>query len=224
MNKILFFILFLCIIGYVKSDCPNGGIQSFTNSSICYSFVTEASEFTEAEISCQSSGGHLASISDGFTNVLLAQHAKKTLIGATDFWIGGQDLGQKDHWIWIDGANFTFSNWAPEEPVELPGFDCLGLTIAEGFWYTYDCFKLKPYVCEIPPTAPLPTAGTRPPTTTTQNVMTTLLITSTIPPTTPNPTTTAIPDVVTSSINTPSTTYTVIDQSTTTSPYDSFEQ
>uniref|UniRef100_A0AC34FAF4 C-type lectin domain-containing protein n=1 Tax=Panagrolaimus sp. ES5 TaxID=591445 RepID=A0AC34FAF4_9BILA len=205
-----------CIIfGYVKSDCENGALQSIVNSSICYSFVSEPSEFIEAEISCQSSGGHLASISDGFTNVLLAQYAKKTLVGATDFWIGGQDLGKKDTWIWVDGANFTYTNWAPEEPVELPGFDCLGLTIAKGLWYTYDCYKLKPYVCEIPPTAPLPTAGTQAPRTTTpENVMTTLFIASTIPPS-PIPTTT-FPDVVISTASdAPETTSTLFFDTTT---------
>lgn len=73
MNKILILVVLCSIFGYVKSDCENGALQSIVNSSICYSFVSEPSEFIEAEISCQSSGGHLASISDGFTNVLLAR-------------------------------------------------------------------------------------------------------------------------------------------------------
>jgi hypothetical protein len=189
MNKLGFLIL-LIVIASVKAanNCPNGGIPSFTNTSICYSFVADPLVFLEAEMNCQSSNGHLASITDGFTNALLAQHAKIALINATVFWVGGQDLGTKDQWTWMDNAPFTYTNWAPEEPVELPDFDCLGQTVTTGYWYTYNCFKPKPYVCEIPPSAPLPTAGTPQtrPTTTTQNVIT--FTTTTTPPTIPTTT------------------------------------
>uniref|UniRef100_A0AC34GY58 C-type lectin domain-containing protein n=1 Tax=Panagrolaimus sp. ES5 TaxID=591445 RepID=A0AC34GY58_9BILA len=93
-----------------------------------------------------------------------SENANKTFdLALPDFWVGGEDLDNRGQWVWTDGVAFTFQNWAPNEPDLLPGFQCISIGKDRAFWYTADCFKEKPFVCELPALL-LPTTSTRPPT------------------------------------------------------------
>uniref|UniRef100_A0A914PIL6 C-type lectin domain-containing protein n=1 Tax=Panagrolaimus davidi TaxID=227884 RepID=A0A914PIL6_9BILA len=53
------------------------------------------------------------------------------------------------NWSWTDNTNFDFKEWAPGEPQNLTQ-SCGTITILNGYWASDDCFKTKPYVCEVP--------------------------------------------------------------------------
>uniref|UniRef100_A0A914Z8D7 C-type lectin domain-containing protein n=1 Tax=Panagrolaimus superbus TaxID=310955 RepID=A0A914Z8D7_9BILA len=65
------------------------------------------------------------------------------------------------NWSWTDNTTFDFKNWAPSEPQNL-SMSCSALTIQNGYWASSDCFKIKPYVCEISVPAPPSTTQSYP--------------------------------------------------------------
>ena len=69
---------------------------------------------------CRDSDGHLASISDLFVNDFVAQGGVEAfeIMQVDNFWIGGDDLEKRGSWEWIGGAQFDYTNWADQEPVD----------------------------------------------------------------------------------------------------------
>uniref|UniRef100_A0A914QGB2 C-type lectin domain-containing protein n=1 Tax=Panagrolaimus davidi TaxID=227884 RepID=A0A914QGB2_9BILA len=59
------------------------------------------------------------------------------------------------NWSWTDDTTFDFKDWAPKEPQNL-SMNCAALAIQNGYWASSDCFKTKPYVCEISATPSYP--------------------------------------------------------------------
>uniref|UniRef100_A0AC34FHA5 C-type lectin domain-containing protein n=1 Tax=Panagrolaimus sp. ES5 TaxID=591445 RepID=A0AC34FHA5_9BILA len=106
--------------------------------------------------------GHLASIHDGFTNAILTSESSKFFHDSTtvDFWIGLNSLMTPGNWSWTDNTPFDFKDWSPSEPQNL-SMSCSAVTIHNGYWASSDCFKTKPFVCEI--SAPVTTTTTTTP-------------------------------------------------------------
>lgn len=98
------------------------------------------------------SGGHLASISDGFVNDFIAQEGVEAfeVMGINNFWIGGNDLKKRGDWEWVDGNSWQYSNWASNESVNDSRNSCAAISLPEGLWYSKSCYESKPYVCEVP--------------------------------------------------------------------------
>uniref|UniRef100_A0AC34FPZ3 C-type lectin domain-containing protein n=1 Tax=Panagrolaimus sp. ES5 TaxID=591445 RepID=A0AC34FPZ3_9BILA len=105
-----------------------------------------------AEFACTKIGGHLVSIHDSFTNVLLTQ-AENIFHQSTmsDIWIGLTNMmsSSSGNWSWTDGTPFNFEDWAKGEPQNISGNNCAGLSITDGLWKSDDCFKAKPYICKV---------------------------------------------------------------------------
>uniref|UniRef100_A0A914RE91 C-type lectin domain-containing protein n=1 Tax=Panagrolaimus davidi TaxID=227884 RepID=A0A914RE91_9BILA len=141
----LFVLLLLTFFVGINATCPNGSVEW---KSECYFFQNDKLAFVKAEEACNSLGGHLVSIHDGFTNAFVAQTAALQFHDSTvtDFWLGGTDM-ITGNWTWMDGTNFTFSQLSQTK--NLTGQDCLVQAISGGKWNAQDCFKEKPYVCAI---------------------------------------------------------------------------
>uniref|UniRef100_A0A914Z4F0 C-type lectin domain-containing protein n=1 Tax=Panagrolaimus superbus TaxID=310955 RepID=A0A914Z4F0_9BILA len=94
-------------------------------------------------------GGHLASISNAFTNAFIAQQAGYLLQGSgtPDAWLGGTSLIDATNWTWTDHQPFTFANWANSSAVK--EHTCTAIGLANGLWMSDDCFETKPYICLI---------------------------------------------------------------------------
>lgn len=77
---------------------------------------------------CRLSGGHLASINDGFTNAFVSHggefFVKKNdficffigneaflIMEEDDFWVGGQNLEDQTKWEWVDGKNTSLDQF-----------------------------------------------------------------------------------------------------------------
>uniref|UniRef100_A0AC35FCI9 C-type lectin domain-containing protein n=1 Tax=Panagrolaimus sp. PS1159 TaxID=55785 RepID=A0AC35FCI9_9BILA len=139
-------VLLFLLIENLKADCPPNFIEWNSN---CFSFFNNSTGFADAELSCKNTGGHLASIHDGFTNALLAQEAVKRFHESTetDFWIGATNLMKPPIWNWTDGTFFDFNDWKKGEPQNISGNGCAALSMSDGFWTAQDCFKSKPFAC-----------------------------------------------------------------------------
>uniref|UniRef100_A0AC34FIV3 C-type lectin domain-containing protein n=1 Tax=Panagrolaimus sp. ES5 TaxID=591445 RepID=A0AC34FIV3_9BILA len=59
------------------------------------------------------------------------------------------------NWSWTDNTTFDFKDWSTSEPKNL-SMSCAAVTIQTGYWASSDCFKTKPYVCEISATPSYP--------------------------------------------------------------------
>ena len=74
MIRSLILIILLNYVYLIVAICPDGTLPSLINPTLCYKFISEAAVFTESEAACQQGyGGHLASVTDGFTNTFLAR-------------------------------------------------------------------------------------------------------------------------------------------------------
>ena len=73
MKRYLIFILTaFFLFSFAESGCPAGSLQSLTDATKCYSFISSPTEFLNAEQTCVDLNGHLASVGDGFINTFLA--------------------------------------------------------------------------------------------------------------------------------------------------------
>uniref|UniRef100_A0AC34G3E9 C-type lectin domain-containing protein n=1 Tax=Panagrolaimus sp. ES5 TaxID=591445 RepID=A0AC34G3E9_9BILA len=156
---VLCVLLFFCLFLLTKSACPNGTLSWKEH---CYSFVTNATGFALAEISCNNAGGNLISVHDAFSNVVIGQEAQKYFHESTEsnFWVGGNNLEENGNWSWTDGMSFNFCDWSKGEPQNATGLNCAAISFTDASWSSQDCFKPKPFVCSVP------TSSTIPPTTT----------------------------------------------------------
>uniref|UniRef100_A0A914QIJ7 C-type lectin domain-containing protein n=1 Tax=Panagrolaimus davidi TaxID=227884 RepID=A0A914QIJ7_9BILA len=137
----------------IYTTCPLGSVQWHN---YCYFFRFNSTSFSNAEISCQNLKGHLASIHDGFSDAILTAQSSLYFNETTiDFWIGLNTLMTPGKWSWMDNTKFDFKNWGSSEPKNL-SMNCASVTIHNGYWISDDCFKAKPYVCEVPSIAATP--------------------------------------------------------------------
>uniref|UniRef100_A0AC35GRD2 C-type lectin domain-containing protein n=1 Tax=Panagrolaimus sp. PS1159 TaxID=55785 RepID=A0AC35GRD2_9BILA len=154
MKNILSCLLSFYFLTTIFCLCPNGSIE-FQN--FCYFFYPNATQFFNAELTCNGLNGHLASIHDGFINTFITTESSNYFHDSTtsDFWIGLNSLMSLGNWTWIDNTTSDFNNWAPSEPQNLTQH-CAAVTIANSYWTSADCFKTKPFVCEISATPTYP--------------------------------------------------------------------
>jgi hypothetical protein len=126
--------------------CPD---ESVAWNNYCYVFDLTESEFGKAEMIYQKNGGHLASIHDAFTNVIIGQNAPDYFHQLPDFWIGANSLTTKNVWEWTDGSNFDFNDWRKGEPKNTSDSMCASMSTNDGYWNAKSCFTYKPFVCGI---------------------------------------------------------------------------
>uniref|UniRef100_A0A914Z6U5 C-type lectin domain-containing protein n=1 Tax=Panagrolaimus superbus TaxID=310955 RepID=A0A914Z6U5_9BILA len=62
-------------------------------------------------------------------------------------------------WNWTDGSLFDFTDWTKGEPKNISGSNCAALSTIDGFWTSQDCFKSKPFACQLPTTPSYPTSA-----------------------------------------------------------------
>uniref|UniRef100_A0A914Z5M7 C-type lectin domain-containing protein n=1 Tax=Panagrolaimus superbus TaxID=310955 RepID=A0A914Z5M7_9BILA len=153
----LVFTFLLLFLFQANASCPSGNVVEWNSN--CYIFQTNVTEFASAEISCKLMAGNLVSVHDAFTNALLAGEAINYFQQSTenDFWIGGTLLMHAGNWSWIDNSIFDFIDWNKGEPQNISGNGCISVSTVNGAWSSQDCFKAKPYICNVASTTPPPT-------------------------------------------------------------------
>ena len=61
-------------------------------------------------------------------------------------WIGGSDKRKEGDWVWSDNSKWSYTNWAPGQPDNKTGEDCL-LT-ENGMWLDTSCDRNHTFMCE----------------------------------------------------------------------------
>jgi len=114
-----------------SDDCAltcDPGWEKFSDK--CYFWSKESLFWSEAELKCQSLGGHLASVTSNNTHDYLHLH-EKTPGG---IWIGGTDQSEEGNWTWTDCSPWNFTRWGVRQDHQQPddsqfmdghGQDCL---------------------------------------------------------------------------------------------------
>ncbi|XP_061828779.1 galactose-specific lectin nattectin-like [Nerophis lumbriciformis] len=120
--------------------CPKGWTQLEDQ---CYIFQEDLRTFADAESVCNVLGGNLVSIHNYVENLVVVGLAKE---GDVEFtWIGLHDAIEKGDFIWTDGTDFDFDNFANDEP----DFDgaCVELSVTDGTFFDKDCTFQQSFVC-----------------------------------------------------------------------------
>ncbi|XP_066275110.1 plasminogen-like [Branchiostoma lanceolatum] len=72
-----------------------------------------------------------------------------------NYWVGLHDATGSGGWKWADGtplSDCSFRNWAPGEPGNIGGQQCVQLTAASGFqWDNQACSTRKYFICQTGP-------------------------------------------------------------------------
>lgn len=80
----------------------------------CYKVFNEGLSWDNARIYCEEMGGHLVTITSfseqSFIEGLITIQGKRN-----NYWIGGF-RNSSNRWCWVTGENFSYSNWAINQP------------------------------------------------------------------------------------------------------------
>ncbi|XP_077371345.1 macrophage mannose receptor 1-like [Festucalex cinctus] len=112
----------------------------------CYFFSSDTAAWEQAEDTCRSIGGHLASIWDNDEQSWLISQ-----IGQQHFWIGLADRIQEGNWRWTDGSPLAFQDWYTNEPNNGGGNEHCGEMAgswASGHWNDQPCSSTLKYICK----------------------------------------------------------------------------
>ncbi|XP_053174058.1 galactose-specific lectin nattectin-like [Scomber japonicus] len=136
----LYVIVLLCLTSglwieakvekYNDQDCCPLGWSYFKGR--CYTFYNVEKDWADAERTCTSHGGNLASIHStaerNFIRKLIHIRAKKD----KTTWLGGYDKVKVGAWLWSDGSHFDFKGWGVGEPNNDSGGEwCMEINWAE---------------------------------------------------------------------------------------------
>ncbi|XP_061758185.1 struthiocalcin-2-like isoform X2 [Nerophis ophidion] len=120
--------------------CPKGWTQLDKR---CFIYKEEARSFLDAESICNLLGGNLVSILSSLENVVVLEVIKLTADPVPDTWIGLHQALETENFLWTDGSEFGFDNFAQT----LSAGDCAEIESDDELWDLDDCTDENPYVC-----------------------------------------------------------------------------
>lgn len=132
-----------------NAACPG---ETFAGS--CYQAFTEFLAWDVAEQRCVEWGGHLASVESAEEQTFLDYWPTALSVPLGDgsgVWLGGTDAVNEGDFRWWDGRPLMFMGWAPNQPDNGPGVDCVEKrNDGTGLWYDRRCSEPRAYICERP--------------------------------------------------------------------------
>ncbi|GMS82605.1 hypothetical protein PENTCL1PPCAC_4780, partial [Pristionchus entomophagus] len=123
-------------------------LQQGKSDDTCYLFNTQLTAQPQAESNCKGQQAHVSPIHDQAFN----DYLKRTAVGYGI--TNGLLIGLKfvdDKYVWSDGSDVDYSNWAPGFPDTSFG-ECvsMGINLFAGKWMNTDCSTTLPYMCTKP--------------------------------------------------------------------------
>jgi hypothetical protein len=101
----------------------------------------------EARAACARLGGDLWVVDDEAEQ--LAVSGPVIANDFRDYWIGLTDADAETTFVWIDGSDSTYTNWAGGEPNDaFANEDCVQMRV-DGLWNDNDCAAGIGYICEV---------------------------------------------------------------------------
>ncbi|XP_069485102.1 proteoglycan 3 [Ambystoma mexicanum] len=134
-------------------SCPVCGIHTWVQiGNNCYQVFGNPLTFSSAEVFCRAHvrGGRLASIHSASDNDELRKLMKSSTSRA---WFGGIHLHAEKQFIWSDGSEFNYQNWAPGEPNKWAGKELCMEMYGNGQWNDLSCDQKQPFICQYRMTA-----------------------------------------------------------------------
>ncbi|KAM6912574.1 collectin-11 isoform 1-T1 [Xenentodon cancila] len=135
---------------FIKNALPSpaavAGIKE-TDSKV-YLLVKEERRYADAEVFCQTRGGHLAMPKDEEANAAIARYI--TEAGLSRVYIGIHDLDREGVFAYVDRSPMTtFSSWRTGEPNDAyDDEDCVEM-VASGEWTDVACNPTMYFICEF---------------------------------------------------------------------------
>ncbi|XP_069391885.1 collectin-11 isoform X2 [Paralichthys olivaceus] len=113
-----------------------------------YLLVKEAKRYSDAEVYCQTRGGHLAMPKDAGANAAVAGYI--TEVGLSRVYIGIHDLDQEGVFTYVDRSPMTtFTKWRKGEPNNAYDDEDCAEMVASGEWTDVACHPTMCFVCEF---------------------------------------------------------------------------
>ncbi len=109
--------------------------------------------FREAELDCESDGGHLPMIDSDAENTWLSAQ----IVDPDVTWIGATDSQVEGTFRWLTGELVTSPRWAMGEPNDINGLENCVEMFPSGEWNDERCELTRTYFCEcdhVRPTMP----------------------------------------------------------------------
>uniref|UniRef100_A0A8C4NYT3 C-type lectin domain-containing protein n=1 Tax=Dicentrarchus labrax TaxID=13489 RepID=A0A8C4NYT3_DICLA len=126
------------------SSCPPGWTQF---GSRCFIFFHSPKTWIDAEHTCISAGGNLASIHSADENVFLRNLIVQVTSQHLHTWIGAHDGVQEGKWMWSDGSKFDYQRWSIGEPNNYNIEHCAEMNWGGNYWNDSQCQHGKHFVC-----------------------------------------------------------------------------
>nr|KAG5700101.1 hypothetical protein BaRGS_029851 [Batillaria attramentaria] len=137
-----------CVVADTPSndteDCGTGWMYMHR---ACYRFTTQQMTWDNAQMSCESEGGYLLSISSVAEKNKVRKEMRK-VDGAATWWIGLKHK-RGNQWEWLDKGPFSprVTVWVAGEPYKEGYKDCVDFA-SNARISDQDCAIEKPFICE----------------------------------------------------------------------------
>ncbi|XP_039459923.1 L-rhamnose-binding lectin SML-like [Oreochromis aureus] len=96
----------------------------------CFIFDSSQKNWTDAESSCETLGGHLASFHSTAEYTFIRRLIYTAAGSYKEAWVGGRK--NETVWMWSDGSKFDFPNWARGQPDNAGGNNCIQINFQGG--------------------------------------------------------------------------------------------
>ncbi|XP_055007218.1 galactose-specific lectin nattectin-like [Boleophthalmus pectinirostris] len=126
-------------------DCADGWTKF---DSHCFKFFEEQKTWTEAEKSCHSLNGNLASIHSEDENTFVVGMIVEATGHLASTWLGGNDAVLEGTWMWSDGSAWDFTAWADSQPDNAGGNEHnMHINFNGPYWNDAPNSVTLPYIC-----------------------------------------------------------------------------
>lgn len=123
-----------------SASCANLGGTLYANH--CYIVNRSAQTWANAQATCKSAGGNLATITTAAENYFVYT------LTQTAVWLGASDTASEGNFVLVDGTAMSFSAWSSGEPNGGTSENCVQMT-PTGYWNDLSCTEARAFVCEI---------------------------------------------------------------------------
>jgi hypothetical protein len=131
--------------GNITQTCTGGDANArwTAGNNHCYMRFNTTKTWEDARVDCESRGGYLATITYASEQTIVWSN-----VGATNAWIGLNDIVTEGTWQSVTGSYWPYMHWDTGEPNNTGGNeDCVQFT-ATGAWNDATCTNTYGYICE----------------------------------------------------------------------------
>ncbi|KAM6984695.1 C-type mannose receptor 2-like [Aplochiton taeniatus] len=129
-----------------NEKCGNWMADPFND--FCYLFNYQSPrKWAEARADCLNQGGDLLSITEIVEQGFIQSQVQLIPTGVS-MWMGGHDSITEGGWEWTDGSPFRYIHWAPNQPDNYFGENCLSMYVNGGYWNDDNCDHSRGYICK----------------------------------------------------------------------------